>query len=161
MTMSECRWSFGFDLKFLTATSIPSSIRPMMSLRYSTLIRHSYLEEIPVSSWVPAGMKAGVTAARRALNRPLKSVKYLEAFSSSTLDLTPSFPECDHIEYEVASFGTVHKQFAGIVDDFTHLFIVPFGYLVCNEQCLVVVVCFVDAVSGYRCIGLFDLFLAS
>src|SRR6266571_9032822 len=138
MTMSECRWSFGFDLKFLTATSIPSSMRPMMSLWYSTLIRHSYLEEIPVSSWVPAGMKAGVTAARRALNRPLKSVKYLEAFSSSTLNLAPSLPERAHVEYEVSQFRTVHKPFPGGVDDLTHLFIVPLGYLVRNEQRLVV-----------------------
>src|SRR3989454_8657255 len=134
MTMSECRWSFGFDLKFLTATSIPSSIRPMMSLWYSTLIRHSYLEEIPVSSWVAAGMKAGVTAARRALNRPLKSVKYLEAFSSSTLDLAPSLPECAHVEYKVAEFGTVHEPFASGVDDLTHLFVVPFCYLVSDEK---------------------------
>src|SRR5437879_13284873 len=90
MTMSECRWSFEFDLKFLMATSIPSSIRPMMSLWYSTLIRHSYLEEIPVSSWVAAGMKAGVTAARRALNGPLKSVQDLEALSCGLLDITAS-----------------------------------------------------------------------
>src|SRR2546430_4627725 len=101
----------------------------MMSLWYSTLIRHSYLEEIPVSSWIAAGMKAGVTAARRALNRPLKSVKYLEAFSSSTLDLAPPLSERAHVEYEVSQFRTVHKPFASRIYDSAHLFIVPFGYL--------------------------------
>src|SRR5438132_568440 len=133
MTMSECRWSFGFDLKFLTATSIPSSIRPMMSLWYSTLIRHSYLEEIPVSSWVATGMKAGVTAARRALNRPLKSVKYLDVISSSTLDLAPSLPERAHVEYKVSQLWIVHKPFPGRVYDLSHLFVVPFGDLVGDE----------------------------
>src|SRR5438046_7000117 len=130
--------------------SIPSSMRPMASLWYSTLILHSYLADMPVSSWVATGMKAGVTAARRALNRPLKSVKYLEAFSSSTLDLAPSLSERAHVEYEVSEFRTVHKPFARGVDDLTHLFVVPFGYLVSNEQWLVVAELLKDDVAGHR-----------
>src|SRR6266700_5890251 len=83
-------------------------------------------------------MKAGVTAASRALNRPLKSVKYLEVVSSSTLDLAPTLPERAHVEYEVSEFGTIHEPFAGSIDDPSHLLVVPLRNLVGNEQWLVV-----------------------
>src|SRR5438046_10749284 len=98
--------------------SIPSSMRPMASLWYSTLILHSYLADMPVSSWVATGMKAGVTAARRALNRPLKSVKYLDVVSSSTLDLATPLPERAHVEYKVSLLWPVHKPFPVRVYEF-------------------------------------------
>src|SRR6266516_1261104 len=97
--------------------SIPSSIRPMASLWYSTFILHSYRADMPVSSWVATGMKAGVTAARRALNRPLKSVKYLDVISSSTLDLAPPFPERAHVEYKVSQLWIVLMPFGDLVGD--------------------------------------------
>src|SRR5947208_15726901 len=113
--------------------SIPSSIRPMACCWYSTFIRHSYRADSPVSSWVATGMKAGVTAARRALNRPLESGKYVDVSSSSTLDLAPSLPERAHVEYKVSQRWIVRKPFPGRVYDLSHLFVVPFGDLVGDE----------------------------
>src|SRR2546422_10553125 len=104
----------------------------MMSLLYSTLILHSYRDEVPVSSWVATGMNAGVTWLSRALKRPSKSVKYLEAISSTTFNLTSPLPERTHIEDEVSEAGIVHKPFASRIDYPPHLLIMPLGYLVCN-----------------------------
>src|SRR5438552_1536862 len=50
-------------------------------------------------------MNAGVTWLRRALKRPSKSVKYLEAVSSITFNLAPPLPERAHVEYEVSEDG--------------------------------------------------------
>src|SRR5215467_4920530 len=111
-------------------------MRLMTSLWYSTLMRQSYRAEIPVSSCVPAGMKAGVTAASRALNRPSKSVKYL-VVSASTLNLTPALTKSTHVKDKVSKLGTIHKPFPGRLNDPPHLFIVPLRNLVSNEQRLV------------------------
>src|SRR5579864_1426187 len=113
-------------------------------------MRHSYRADIPVSSWVATGMNAGVTAARRALNRPLKSVKYLEVVSSSTLDLAPALPECTHVKYEVSQFRTVHKPFPGGIDHSPHFLVVPLRYLVRDEQWLVVAEELWDTIAGHR-----------
>src|SRR3989442_3767547 len=110
----------------------------MMSLLYSTLIVHSYRDEVPVSSWVATGMKAGVTWLRRALKRPSKSVKYLEAASSTTFNLAPPLPERAHVEDEVSEAGIVHKPFASRIDYPPHLLVMPLSHLVSDEQWLVV-----------------------
>src|SRR3989441_4714106 len=83
-------------------------------------------------------MKAGVTWLRRALKRPSKSVKYLEAVSSTTFNLAPPLPECTHVEDEVSEAGIVHKPFAGCIDYPPHLLVVPLSHLVSNEKRFVV-----------------------
>src|SRR6267143_3123341 len=83
-------------------------------------------------------MKAGVTWLRRALKRPSKSVKYLEAVSSTTFNLASPLPERAHVEYEVSEAGIVHKPFAGCVNYPPHLLIMPLGNLVRDKQGLVV-----------------------
>src|SRR5690348_13982408 len=83
-------------------------------------------------------MKAGVTWLSRALKRPSKSVKYLEAVSSTTFNLVPPFPKRAHIENEASETWIVHKPFSGRVDYPPHLLVMPLGYLVCNEERLVV-----------------------
>src|SRR5712692_9649659 len=93
---------------------------------------------MPVSSWVAAGMKAGVTAARRARNRPPKSVKYSEAFSSITFNLAPPLPERTHVEDEMPKFWTVHKPFPSGINDPAHLFVVPLRNLIRDKEGLVV-----------------------
>src|SRR2546425_9353987 len=82
-------------------------------------------------------MKAGVTWLRRALKRPSKSAKYLEAVSSTTFNLAPPLPECTHVEDEVSEAGIVHKPFAGRIDYPPHLFIMPFSHFVGDEKRLV------------------------
>src|SRR3989442_15862891 len=83
-------------------------------------------------------MKAGVTWLRRALKRPSKSVKYLEAVSSTTFNLAPPLPERAHVEDEVSEAGIVHKPFAGCIDYPPHLLIMPLGHLVRDEERFVV-----------------------
>src|SRR3989442_15073208 len=82
-------------------------------------------------------MKAGVTWLRRALKRPSKSVKYLEAVSSTTLILAPPLPECTHVEDEVSEAGIVHKPFAGCIDYPPHLLVMPLSHLAADERRLV------------------------
>src|SRR5712664_1126413 len=83
-------------------------------------------------------MKAGVTWLRRALKRPSKSVKYLEAVSSTTFNLASPLPERAHVEDELSEAGIVHKPFASCINYPPHLLIVPLGHLIRNEQRLVV-----------------------
>src|SRR5712691_3126698 len=83
-------------------------------------------------------MKAGVTWLRRALKRPSKSVKYLEAVSSTTFNLASPLPERAHVEDEVSEAGIVHKPFASCIDYPPHLLVVPLSHLVSDEQWLVV-----------------------
>src|SRR2546425_13079144 len=82
-------------------------------------------------------MKAGVTWLRRALKRPSKSVKYLEAVSSTTFNLAPPLTERAHVEDEVSEAGIVHKPFASRIDYPPHLLVVPLGHLVSDEKRLV------------------------
>src|SRR3989304_5540288 len=83
-------------------------------------------------------MKGGGTWLRRARKRPSKSVKYLEVFSSSSLNLAPPFPERAHVKHELSKFGIVHKPFACCVDDTTHFLEIPLCNLVRDEQGFVV-----------------------
>src|SRR5712692_4836117 len=83
-------------------------------------------------------MKAGVTWLRRALKRPSKSVKYLEAVSSTTFNLASPLPERAHVEYEVSEAGIVHKPFARSVDDPPHLLVMPLCNLVRDKEGFVV-----------------------
>src|SRR2546422_2622336 len=110
----------------------------MMSLLYSTLILHSYRDEVPVSSWVATGMNAGVTWLRRALKRPSKSVKYLETVSSTTFNLASPLSERTHVEYEVSEAGIVHKPFARSIDDPPHFLVMPLCNLVRDKEWFVV-----------------------
>src|SRR3989442_657277 len=82
-------------------------------------------------------MNAGVTWLRRALKRPSKSVKYLEAVSSTTFNLASPLTERAHVEDEVSEAGIVHKPFAGRIDYPPHLLVVPLSHLVSDEQRLV------------------------
>src|SRR5205823_13879057 len=79
-------------------------------------------------------MNAGVTWLRRALKRPSKSVKYLEAVSSTTFNLASPLPESAHVEYKVSEAGIVHKPFAGCVNYPPHLLVMPLGNLVRYEE---------------------------
>src|SRR2546427_8474575 len=83
-------------------------------------------------------MNAGVTWLRRALKRPSKSVKYLEAVSSTTFNLASPLPKRAHVEYEVSDAGIIHKPFAGCVNYPPHLLIMPLGKRVSDEEGLVV-----------------------
>src|SRR6059036_4166920 len=82
-------------------------------------------------------MNAGVTWLSRALKRPSKSVKYLEAVSSTTFNLASPLPESAHVEYKVSEAGIIHKPFAGCVNYPPHLLIMPLGNLVRYEEGLV------------------------
>src|SRR6267143_497355 len=104
-------------------------------------------------------MNAGVTWLRRALKRPSKSVKYLEAVSSTTFNLAPPLPERAHGEDEVSKARIVHKPFAGGIDYPPHLLIVPLGDLVSNEQGFVVAEKLGDTIAGHRAKRLHDKFL--
>src|SRR2546421_10926931 len=83
-------------------------------------------------------MNAGVTWLRRALKRPLKSVKYLEAVSSTAFNLASPLSEGAHVEYKVSEAGIVHKPFARGIDDPPHLLVMPLCDLVSDEERLVV-----------------------
>src|SRR5436309_1673785 len=83
-------------------------------------------------------MNAGVTWLRRALNRPSKSVKYLEAASSTTFNLASPLPERAHVEDKVSEAGIVHKPFTSCIDYPPHLLVVPLGNLVRDKEGLVV-----------------------
>ncbi len=56
----------------------------------------------------------------------------------------------------MSKLGTVHKPFASSVDDSAHLFVVPLGNLVRDEERLVVTEEFRDAVAGHRPEGQHD-----
>src|SRR2546428_12530072 len=83
-------------------------------------------------------MKAGVTWLRRALKRPSKSVKYLEAVSSTTFNLASPLTECAHVEDELSEAGIVHNPFPSCIDYPPHLLVVPLSHLVSDEQWLAV-----------------------
>src|SRR5437667_12829589 len=128
----------------------------MMSLLYSTLILHSYRDEVPVSSWVATGMNAGVTWLSRALKRPSKSVKYLEAVSSTAFNLASPLPESAHVEYKVSEAGIIHKPFARCVNYPPHLLIMPLGNLVRYEEGLVVAEKLGNTIASHRAKSLHD-----
>src|SRR6267378_7487119 len=104
-------------------------------------------------------MKAGVTWLRRALKRPSKSVKYLEAVSSITFNLASPLPERAHVEDELSEARIIHKPFASCIDDPPHLLVVPLGYLVSDEQWFVVAEKLGDTVTRHSAEGLYDKFL--
>src|SRR5713226_9021163 len=83
-------------------------------------------------------MGAGVTWLRRALKRPSKSVKYLEAVSSTTFNLASPLPERAHVENEVSEARIVHKPFARSIDDPPHLLVMPLCDLVGDKEGFVV-----------------------
>src|SRR5437763_15218076 len=75
-------------------------------------------------------MNAGVTWLRRALKRPSKSVKYLEAVSSTTFNLASPLSESALVEYRVWEAEFIHKPFVGCVNYPAYLFIMLLGHLV-------------------------------
>src|SRR5439155_23167833 len=83
-------------------------------------------------------MNAGVTWLRRALKRPLKSVKSLEAFSSPAFNLASPLPECAHVEDKVSEAGIIHKPFARGINEPSPLLIMPLCGLVSDKERLVV-----------------------
>src|SRR5713226_9323105 len=101
-------------------------------------------------------MNAGVTWLNRALKRPSKSVKYLEAVSSTTFNLASPLPEGTHVEYEVSEAGIVHKPFASRIDYPSHLLIMPLGHLISDEEGLVVAEKLGNTVTGHCAKGLHD-----
>src|SRR2546422_405387 len=101
-------------------------------------------------------MKAGVTWLRRALKRPSKSVKYLEAVSSTTFNLAPPLSERAHVEDELSEAWIVHKPFASCIDYPPHFLVVPLGDLVSDEQWLVVAEKLGDTVTRHSAEGLHD-----
>src|SRR5215472_7356849 len=92
-------------------------------------------------------MNAGVTWLSRALNRPPKSVKYLEAVSSTVFNLVSPLSESAHVENKLAEARIVHKPFASSVNDTSHLFIMPLRYFVSDEQGFVVAKDFGNAIT--------------
>src|SRR4029077_19150196 len=101
-------------------------------------------------------MKAGVTWLRRALKAPPKSVKYLEAVSSTTFNLASPLAERTHVKDKVSKAGIVHKPFAGSINYPPHLLIMPLGHLVSNEQGFVVAEKLRDTITGHRAKRLHD-----
>jgi hypothetical protein len=101
-------------------------------------------------------MKAGVTWLRRALKRPSKSVKYLEAVSSTTFNLAPPLTERAHVENEVSEAGIVHKPFASCIDYPPHLLVVPLSHLVSDEERFVVTEKLRDTITRHSAKGLHD-----
>src|SRR5438552_18656325 len=99
-------------------------------------------------------MNAGVTWLRRALKRPLKSVKYLEAVSSTAFNLASPLPECAHVEDKVSEAGIVHKPFARGIDDPPHLLIMPLCDLVSDKERLDVDEELVDITTCHCAYGL-------
>src|SRR5919108_3874876 len=83
-------------------------------------------------------MYAGVTALNLPWKRPSKSVKYLEVFSSSSLDLTPTFSKCTHIENKMSQFRTIHKPLSSCINNAPHLLIMPFRHFIRNKQRFIV-----------------------
>src|SRR4030067_2784680 len=128
-------------LKFFTARAMPSSSKPIKSFWYSIFTRHWYRALVPVTfESSPPPKKRGITAANRAWNLPLKSVKQrlLIAFSSVPFNLASPLPESAHIEYELAQFMIIQNPHCHRVDDTLELAVIPLRNFISDEQRFVV-----------------------
>src|SRR4030067_2462385 len=124
-------------LKFFAANSMPSSSKPIKSRWYSILTRHWYRALVPVTfDSSPPPKNLGTTAANRAWNLPLKSVKQrlLIAFSSVPFNLASPLPESAHVEYELAQFMIIQNPQCRRVDDTLELAVIPLRNFISDEQ---------------------------
>jgi hypothetical protein len=77
----------------------------------------------------------GITAANRARNLPLKSVKHLvlRAVSSGLLNLASPLSEGTHVKYELSQFMIIQNPRCRGINNVLELSVVPLGDFVGNK----------------------------